>query len=56
MNLYPQESTFDQFTLQKLMYEYAINSDLVGANNYFKKQSLILKNGGIIRGVVKRHE
>lgn len=56
LNLYPQESTFDQFTLQKLMYEYAINSDLVGANNYFKKQSLILKNGGIIRGVVKRHE
>ena len=56
LNLYPQESSFDQFTLQKLMYEYAINSDLVGANNYFMKQSLILKNGGIIRGVVKRHE
>ena len=56
LNLYPQESSFDQFTLQKLMYEYAINSDLVGANNYFKKQSLILKNGGIMRGVVKRHE
>lgn len=57
LTLYPQDISFDQFTLQKLMYEYDISfNDLSTAHAYFKKQSIILKNGGLIQGVVKRPE
>lgn len=57
LNLFPQEIPFDQFTLQKLMYEYDIQfPSLQMANEYFKKQSIIFKNGGLIHGVVKRPE
>lgn len=57
LTLFPQEIQFDQFILQKLMYDYDIKfDDLNIANSYFKKQSLILKNGGLIQNIVKRPE
>lgn len=57
LTMFPQEIKFDQFILQKLMYDYDIKfDDLNTANSYFKKQSLILKNGGLIQNIVKRPE
>lgn len=55
LSLYPHEVAFDIFTVRKLAFEnnlkFTSDNEMYG---YFKKQALILKNGGIIRGVVKR--
>lgn len=56
LRMFPQEMPFDQFTIQKLLYEHGLNLGFNDAMTYFKKQSLILKNGGIIQGIVKRPE
>ena len=57
LKLFPQEVVFDSFTIGKLMYDAKINfNNGTDAIKYFKKISLILKNGGKIQGVVKRLE
>ena len=57
LKLYPLEIPFDQFTVRKLAYDSGLifNNDL-DAGIHFKKLSKILKNGGLIQGVVKRLE
>lgn len=57
LRLFPQEVVFDSFTIGKLMYDSKINfNNGADAITYFKKISLVLKNGGKIQGVVKRLE
>lgn len=57
LKLYPLEIPFDQFTVRKLAYDSGLifNNDL-DTGIHFKKLSKILKNGGLIQGVVKRLE
>lgn len=55
LKLFPLEFIFDIFSLRKLSYDYGmVFVDDVQAAMYFKKLSKILKNGGLIQGVVKR--
>lgn len=57
LRLIPRDTVYDQYILGKLMYEYGIGfSDLNDAVTYFRKKSLLIKNGGTIRGVVRRLE
>lgn len=57
LKLFPQEIPFDPYILGKLMYEYGMGfSENNDAMVYFKKKSLIIKNGGTIQGVVRRLE
>lgn len=54
---FPLEIPFDPFVLRKLAYEYQYTfMNDYDANTQFKKISKLLKNGGIIRNVVKRIE
>lgn len=55
LTLYPQEILFEPFFINKLAYDYNLQLN-INMHGYFKKKSLILKNGGIIRDVVKRPE
>lgn len=53
--LYPYEIDIEPFFVNKLSYEFnMIFKDIRMAHDYFKKYSLVLKNGGIIRDVVSR--
>lgn len=55
LELFPFEIPFDPFILRKLSFD--MNMPFINdyqANNYFKKISKIMKNGGIIQNVVQR--
>lgn len=55
LQLFPQEIPFDPFIISKMAYDYDL--PFIGdyaTMGYYKKRSKILKNGGIIRGVVQR--
>lgn len=55
LTLYPYEADIDPFFVNKLSLEFNMKfKDIVTAHNYFKRYSKVLKNGGIIRGVVRR--
>ena len=55
LKMYPEEVLFDPWLIRKMAYDY--NLPFIGdyvSMEYYKKRSKILKNGGLIRGVVKR--
>ena len=55
LTLYPNDMDIEPFFVSKLSYEFnIILNDIRIANEYFKKYSKVLKNGGIIRDVVSR--
>lgn len=55
LTLYPNDMNIEPFFVSKLSYEFnIIFNDIRIANEYFKKYSKVLKNGGIIRDVVSR--
>lgn len=55
LTMFPENIPFDPFIIRKMAYDY--NLPFVGeygSMGYYKKRSKILKNGGVIKGVIKR--
>ena len=55
LKLFPEEVPFDPFIIRKMSYDYNMSfTNDHDAFLYYKKRSKILKNGGLISGVIKR--
>lgn len=54
LKLFPENIQFDNFVLQKLIYEYGLVFNYIEAESYLKKISKVLKNNGEIKGVIRR--
>ena len=55
LKMFPDDIPFDVCVIRKLAFDYNLPyGGYYSSQDYYKKRSKILKNGGIVKGVVKR--